>query len=174
MKQARPLAWLMLAVWTSWLSAAQALLVSESWLSAWTPDFGLLLLIACAGSLHIRDVPLATVVVVLGRLAHTVEPPPAVVAGFLSISVICQVIRRVTELGNPAMRFALGGLGSLSLVLWLALVHALRTGAELSGAIAASLPAALATGLSTGLLALAFQRVMVHLPGLTPLRERRW
>lgn len=174
MKQARPLAWLMLAVWASWLSAFQALFVSKSWLSAWTPDMGLLLLIACAGSLHIRDVPLATVVVVLGRLAYTVESPPAVLAGFLSISVVCQIIRRVTELGNPSMRFALGSLGASGLVLWFALVHAIRTGADPSGALASSLLPALATGLSTGLLALAFFGVLVHLPGLTPLRDRRW
>ena len=95
-------------------------------------------------------------------------------AGFLGLSVTCQMVRRVTELGSPSMRVAIGSLGAIGLVLWFAVVHAVRTGGDPAGALGSALVPALATGLSTGLCGLALQGVLVRLPGLTPLRERQW
>lgn len=174
MKRGRTLAWLMLAVWASWISAAQALCVAKTAIGPWTPDLGLLLLVACAGRLHARDVPFATLIVALGRLAYTVEPPAAVLAGFLAVSLACQLVRRMAELGNPAMRVALSGVGAFGLALWLGCVHALRTGGDPAGALTAALAPALATGLTSALVGLFFLGSLVYLPGLTPLRERRW
>jgi hypothetical protein len=170
----RPIAWLMLAVWASWLSAAQGLIVAKSFFGSWTPDLGLLLLIACAGRLHRRDVPLATLVVALGRVAHTVEPPAAVLAGFLGASLLCQSVRRLAEIGRPLMRCGLAGGGALLLPLWFAAVDALRAGRPAAGALLESLPGALAGALSTAVVGLLFMGSLVHLPGLTPLRERKW
>lgn len=174
MTRFHPLAWLMLAVWASWFSALQALCVSRTFLGSWTPDLGLLLLVACAGRLHARDVPLATLVLALARLAYTVEPPAAVLAAFLATSVLCQVLRRIAELGNPAMRVGLSGLGALGLTLWFAFVHAARTGADPAGALSSALLPGLATATTSAVLGLLFLGSLVHLPGLTPLRERRW
>lgn len=174
MNRPRPIAWLMLAVWASWLSAAQGLIVTKSFLGAWTPDLGLLLLIACAGRLHRRDVPLATLLVAMGRVAHTVEPPAAVLAGFLGASLVCQSVRRMAEIGRPLMRCGLAGGAGLLLPLWFAAVDALRTGHSAAEGLRQGLPTALACGLSTALIGLLFMGSLVHLPGLTPLRERKW
>lgn len=174
MRRGRPLAWLMLAVWASWLSAAQGLAVARSPLGPWTPDLGLLLLVACAGRLHPRDVPLATVLVALGRVAHTVVPPCAVLAAFLALSLVCQWVRRLAEIGGPLLRTALPGVGALLVGLWFALVHGLRTSADAGDALAASVGPVLATAFSTALFGLVLLGALVRLPGLTPLRERRW
>ncbi len=174
MTRDRLLAWLMLAAWASWLTAAQGLIVARTPLGPWTPDLGILLAVACAGALHRRDMPLATLLVALGRIAHSVEPPVAVLAGFLAAALTVQSARRVTEVGGVFLRASLGGGLALGFALWLALVHALRVGGDATGALATALPQALATALVTALFALVFSPSLVHLPGLTPLRERKW
>ncbi len=182
MRRTRPLAWLMLAVWASWICAAQALCVARSPLGFWTPDLALILLVACIGSLHRRDVLAASLIVAMARLAYTVEPAPAVLAAFLAFSVAVQLLRRLAEFSHPLLRVGLCAGGAGAFVLWFALVHALRMERMLEGAphpgLSASLSAALlpacATALTSGLAGLVLLDGLVRLPGLTPLRRRRW
>ena len=82
--------------------------------------------------------------------------------------------RRMAELGNPAMRVGLTGLGALAFTLWFAFVHAVRTGADPAGAVLSALAPGFATALTSAVVGLLFLGSFVHLPGLTPLRERRW
>ncbi|MDA1264059.1 MAG: hypothetical protein O2816_03145 [Planctomycetota bacterium] len=174
MSRGRPLAWLMLAVWASWLSAAQAVVVTGTPLGPWTPDLSFLLLVACAGGLHKKDVPLATLLVALGRLPYTVQSPAAVLAGFLAASVLCQYTRRVAELGTPLLRASLAGGGALVLGLWFAFVHAARTGEDAGTALSVAFGPAIATSITTAGLGLVAFGLFVNLPGLAPLRDRRW
>lgn len=174
MKRFRGLAWLMLAVWASWLSAAQAVAVAKSPLGPWMPDLGLLLIVACAGRFHPRDVPLATLVVALARVAHSVEPPGAVLAGCFGLSLAVQSVRRVVEVDRPLVRIALAGGGVLLFSLWLVTVHAVRIGHGVEHSLADALPLVLPGVVATSFAGLLFVQSFALLPGLTPLRTRRW
>jgi len=171
----RWVAWLMLAVWASWLSAAQAVAVSRTLLGAWTPDLGLLLVIACAGACRRSDVVVAALIVGLARVAHSIEPPAALLAGFLGVAVAVQSVRRFAELERPLVRLGLCAASALVFGLWLNLVHAVRTGMDAGlGGLAAALPQVLPGALSTTFCGLLFATSLARLPGLTPLRKQRW
>lgn len=175
MRPARGVAWILLAVWASWLSAAQGVVVAKSWLGAWTPDLGLLLVLACAARFEPKDVPVAAVLVAVARCAHTVEPPAAVLAGMGAVTLVVLSVRRVAEVGRPLVRTAIAGGAALGLALWLALVHALRSGEPSpQAALAAALPAALATACSSALFGYLFTPSLALLPGLSALRRQPW
>lgn len=178
MSVARLIAWVMLGIWAAWISALHGSLVAKTPLGPWSPDLGLLLLVACAAGLEKRDVPLATLIVACGRLAYTVEPPEAILAAFLGVSVLCQWVRRLVELENLGLRMCLCGGGAFLTGLWLALVHASR-----SASVGAStgldswrhaFGPSFATGITTGLCGLVLVGAFAHLPGLSPLRRPRW
>ncbi|MEE8467791.1 MAG: hypothetical protein V3T22_05020 [Planctomycetota bacterium] len=175
MRDLRWLAWAMLAIWASWLSAAQAVAVSRTLLGAWTPDLGLLLVIALAGALRRSDVMVAALIVGLARVAHSIEPPAALLAGFLGVALAVQSVRRFAELEQPLVRLGLCAAAALIFGLWLNLVHAVRTGMEVGlGGLGAALPQVLPGVLSTTFCGLVLATSLSRLPGLTPLRRQRW
>lgn len=175
MRGLRWVAWVMLAVWASWLSAAQAIAVSRTVLGAWTPDLGLLLVVACAGALRRSDVMVAALIVGLARVAHSIEPPAALLAGFLGVALAVQSVRRFAELEQPLVRLGLCAGSALFFGLWLNLVHAVRTGMDTGlGGLAAAFPQVLPGALSTTFFGLLFATSFSRLPGLTPLRKQRW
>ena len=175
MRGVRWVAWVMLAIWASWLSAAQAVAVSRTLLGAWTPDLGLLLVVAFAGAFRRADVLVATGIVGLARVAHSIEPPAALLAGFLAVALAVQSVRRFAEFDQPLVRIGLCAGAALLFGLWLNLVHAVRTGVDvgMSGLVSA-LPSVLPGVLSTTICGLVFAGSLARLPGLTPLRRRRW
>ena len=69
-------------------SAAQAVAVSRTLLGAWTPDLGLLLVVAFAGAFRRSDVLVATGIVGLARVAHSIEPPAALLASGARVEVV--------------------------------------------------------------------------------------
>ena len=71
MKRLRPLAWGMLAVWASWITAVQAVAVSKTFLGRWTPDLSLLLVVGCAARVHKRDVVFAALGLAVARAASS-------------------------------------------------------------------------------------------------------
>ena len=58
--------------------------------------------------------------------------------------------------------------------LWFAFVHATRTGEDVRASIATAFGPAIATSITTAALGLVAFGLFVHLPGLSPLRDRRW
>jgi hypothetical protein len=178
------LAWLFLALWAAWASALQGLAAGPEGLGRWVPDLALVLALSLAARLPGEDMVKVALAVALGRIAVSIQPPVALLAGFLGILLLARGLRSVLELGGPLQRTLLGALAALLLAGWLGLVHAERARdlagqAVVPGAAAGSLrPLAAALGawpaaLSTGLCALLLGPALARLPGLTPLRRRR-
>lgn len=177
---ARWIPWLMFAVWASWLTALQGVLAARTSLGPWTPDLGIALLVVCVGRFDGADVPKAALLVAAARIAHTVEPPAGVAAGILFATFVVSATRSVAEVGGASLRSLLAALLAWSFAGWLVLVHAVRATQLAAGDPAAfdaglePLGAVWRVGLSTGLTAFALGPALLALPGLSPLRRRRW
>jgi hypothetical protein len=169
----RFLAWTLLAVWAVWLFALHAWLAGESAAARWWPDLGLVLCASLAARIESRDVPLCALVFALARSAVGSEPPIVVLAGFSGALALLLVARSVVELTSPPSRALAAGLLVLAFDAWLIGVHRVRLGAA-----AADWPVGLLAGwtaaLSSAVLAFVLGPALAHLPGLTPLRRRRW
>lgn len=169
----RILGWTMLVVWTSWITVVQAVAVGKTPLGPFTPDLSLLCVFACAVHLHKRDVVPATLVVALARIAFSVDPPLAILSGYLAAALFVRSVRRTADLERPAFALTLVALLELAFSTWLLAVHAVRQGLSVPGRLSDS-----AAGLAVATVATAvcavFAGALVHLPGLKPLRTRRW
>jgi hypothetical protein len=160
--------WAALAAWCLALALAQSALAAPARLGAWAPELVLVVLVALSAEARARDVLPLALCAALARIACSVEPAAAVLAGMLALAGALHLLRGVVELRDPLARAALALVAALALELWLALVQRAR-GAE--GALAAlAWPAALATAAC----ALACAPLVVRLPGLAPLRRHAW
>jgi hypothetical protein len=168
---ARALGWALFALWATWCCALQGALGHGA---AWMPDLGLVFALSLLAHLEAADAPVAALLATLARASVGVEPPVPVLAGFLLVFALALAVRSVVELSNPVWRAANAAGLVLAFQGWLALVHEVRLRADgVDGAgfdPLAPLPAAL----TSGLLALAAGPLLARLPGLTPLRRRRW
>lgn len=173
MSRLRWLGWTMLAVWATWITALQAVVVAKSPVGALTPDLSLLCLLGCSTELHKRDVVPAAVVLAVARAAYSVDSAAALLAAYLAIASLVRGARRTADLGRPLFALGLGALLEGALGSWLLTVHALRVGLPVGARLAQAWPGLVAAGLSTAACAL-FAGAFLHLPGLTPLRARRW
>jgi hypothetical protein len=184
MNRARWLPWFLLAVWSTWISALQGLALERPELAPWVPDAGLVLLLALASRLERADLSAVALTVALGRLAVSVESPPAVLAAALATALVVGGLRSVVEIGEPLARSAIAFALALAWARWHA--YALESRAFADAALfAGSLeeswravrgalgPHALSRAAATAALALAFGPALAHLPGLTPLRRKR-
>ena len=175
MRSPRPLSWAMLVVWSSWIAALQGLLVARTPLGAWVPDAGLVFVLACSASFDRREAPRVALLGALGRIAFTVEPAPAVLAGFLLAGLIVRAVATVAEVEGALVRTILAGLAGWFFAVWLELVHHVRDGKGED--LVQLLPKAARLwpiGLSSAAFALCFARGLARLPGLSPLRRERW
>ena len=169
----RWIAWIVLAAWLVWTHALQAWLARGGGL--WVPDLAFVLLFSVLARLETKDAPGLVIVALLARAALSVEPAAALGAGIVAVAMLAFWTRGLFELTAPAWR----GLFCAAFVLafdgWLLGVHVVRGG--LAGTetpvvlvLTRLLPVALATGVASLLLGPA----LAHLPGLTPLRSRKW
>ena len=172
MTRARWISWLRLAVWSSWLAALHAWLVTAAASPRWVPDVGVVLLVACATRFSARDVPKAALVVALARVAYSVEPPSALLAGFLAAALLVRAARSALELGGALARSLVAGGVAWTLATWLVFVHASR--APSLGLGPAPPIDRLTPALASALLALIAGPLLARLPGLSPLAGRRW
>ena len=173
MSRLRWLGWTMLAVWATWVTVLQAVVVAQSPVGALTPDLSLLCLLGCSAELHKRDVVPAAVVLAVARAAYSVDSALAILAAYLATASLVRGARRTADLGRPLFALACGGILKGALALWLLTVHALRAGLPVGERLAETWPGLVAASLTTAAGAL-FAGAFVHLPGLTPLRTRRW
>lgn len=184
MNRARWLPWFLLLVWSTWLNALQGLALERPDLTAWVPDAGLALLLALASRLERSDLPAVALTVALGRLAVSVESPPAVLAAALATALFAAALRSVLEIGEPLARTVLAFVLALAWARWQAFALETRAFAE-AALFAGSLeeswravrgalgPHAITRAAATAALALVFGPALAHLPGLTPLRRKR-
>ena len=171
MTLARALGWTLFAIWATWCFALQGSLGRGG---AWMPDLGLVLALSLLAHLEADDVPLAAVLAALARASVGVEPPVPLLAGFLLVFALALALRSVVELSNPLWRAFCAGALVFAFQAWLALVHEVRLGAAgIDGAGFAPF-APLPAAATSAALALLAGPLLAHLPGLTPLRRRRW
>jgi len=178
------LPWFLLALWATWISAFQGLLLEQPALAPWVPDAGLVLLLSLCSRLERRDLTRVALVIALGRLAVSVEPAPAELAASLALALLVGGLRSVLEVGDMLARTLLALLAALALARWHALVLESRVLAD-AGLYAESLesswstargalgPHVLSRAAATAAFALVFAPALAHLPGLTPLRRRK-
>lgn len=171
----RPLVtWVLLAVWATWLSALQGIWASTS---PWAPDLGVALLVVLAARAGRSELPAVGLAVALGRIAVSIDPPAAVLAGLLGVTLAVGGLRGVLEVGGALTRAVLAGCAAALFAVWLELVHDLRAAGE-AGLVAeglAALPAPAVgwpSALTTAMATLALAPVLAHLPGLSPLSRR--
>ena len=175
------LPWLLLVLWSAWAQAAQGLFGSDG---AWMPDLGVVLLLSLAARLSTEHLFMVALAVTLGRVAVSVEPPTAVLAGMLALTAVARGLRSVLEVDGALPRGLLAGAGAWVLALWLSHVHQTHVFAEaslqasrFSTVWAEYEPLSAASGwrmpLATAVTALIFGRVFARLPGLGPLHRRK-
>lgn len=178
MTWSRGIALLMLAVWGSWMCAGQAFVATHTPGGAFAPDVSLVLLVMVAGALPRQEGFGAALVLGLARAAHTVDPPAAVLASALLALVAARGVRRVVDFDLPLARAGAAALAALVVSVWLGLVAAARASSTGVGGASERLTdgllAAPAAALTAAILAFVFGPILLRLPGLTPLRKRRW
>ncbi len=175
MNRSSLLPWILLAVWSAWLHAAQGIWAGAS---PWAPDLGMVLLVALATRVQARDLPTTALAVALGRLALSVDPPAAVLAGVLGVAALVGGLRTAIEVGGPLPRALLAAAATVLLAAWLGFVHDLHAarqavlvmpGLSALGGEAVGWRAAL----SSASVSLFLGPALACLPGLTPLKRRR-
>ena len=170
---ARVLAWVLLLAWLSWGFAFQARLAAASSAGPFVPEIGLVLSIGVLSRLDEREAPVLALVLAIARLPYSPEPAVALLAGALGLCLLGLAMRSVVELTGPLWRSVAAGALVASFDLWLAVVHASRPSTTPAG-LAIGVGSLVAVAGSSAALALFAGPVLAHLPGLSPLRSRRW
>ncbi len=177
MRRGRSLAWLMLLVWGTWLSALQAALITHGFLGPWVPDLVLILLVALACQLHRRDVAPAALMLALTRTATSVDSAAAILAAFGLLAALLQGLRRLAESNRLSVRFVLVGGTALIWSSWLAVVRCAQLAESASVQSVSEQMAPLLPGvLASACAGVVLFNALLRLPGMTPLRRssRLW
>jgi len=174
-KPSRVLAWILFTVWAAWAFALRGAL-ADGGARPWVPDFGLVLVLGLLAHLEARDVPLCVLLAALARSSVSVEPALVLLAGTGAVLALALTLRSVIELSNPWWRAASAAVLVLGFDEWLIVVEHVR---GLQGPSASALPAPgvfrpFVPAIFSGLFALFAGGLLAYLPGLSPLRSRRW
>lgn len=175
MKNERLLAWLALAIWLLACFALQGTLARGS-AALWFPELGLVFLLALLARMEERDAWIAGLLAACVRSAFASEPPLVQLAGLLGFALLVMALRSSLEISAPLLRAAATVLCVFACDLWFYLGCAARAywaRGSLAGWEPPLVPLLL-VALSSGLLAFVAGSLLAHLPGLSPLRSRRW
>ena len=176
MRSERVLAWGLFLVWAAWLHALQSAWVSGA-AAAWIPDLGLVFALVIAAHMEASDVLGCALAAAFVRSAFAGEPPIAIASGMLLVMLLALGARSMIELTGAVTRALSCGVLVFVFDAWLWLVHRVRDlEPVLQGGVAvpSALWAASAAAFSSGMLALVCGPLFARLPGLSPLRRRRW
>lgn len=155
-------AWVLLVVYATWLAAAAGLFAARSPLAAWVPDTGLVLFFALGARVAPGRLVGLALIAALARSAFGLDPPEAVLAGYLAVAAAYGVLREFMQLDGRGSRSLFAALSVLALSAWWGLVAEVRMpGTVPAGALFAWRPA-----LSTALFVLAGAGAVGALPGL--------
>lgn len=171
MKGARIVAWFLFAVWATWSFALAGVLGSDG--ARWVPDIGLVLALSVIARAEAADAPILALIAAIARAAFGPEPPIVLLAGFSGVVFMALAARSAVELTGPVWRTVVAIFIVLSFDAWLGFAHALRADTTESISLR-PFTVALPVAISSGLLALLAGPLFAHLPGLTPIRRRRW
>ena len=174
-RQDRVLAWISFSVWLLLCFALQGQLARGALAYAF-PELGLVFLLALLARMEERDAWLAGALAALVRSAFASEPPLVQLSGLLGFALLVMALRGTLEISAPLLRASVTILCVFALDLWLYLACAARV-YWARGDLAAAQPplvSLLLVALSSGLLAFVAGPLLAQLPGLSPLRSRRW
>ncbi len=175
MRNDRLLSWLAFSVWLLVCFALQGRL-AQGVFAAWFPELGLVFLLALLARMEERDAWIAGVLAALVRSAFASEPPLVQLSGLLGFALLVLTLRSSLEINAPLLRAVATVLCVFALDLWLYLACAARVywaRGDLAGWQPPIFPLAL-VALSSGLLAFVAGPLLAQLPGLSPLRSRKW
>lgn len=176
----RLIGWCLLVVWCAWLFAFQGLVASTPQIASWTPDIGIVLLLALDPRLERRDALLAVAIVAGARIGFSSDPPLAILAGYWTLVFVVRALRNVFEVDHASSRMVLAALGAALLTIYWAVSRDIALsldpvlaadgayGVEETLAWSRVVKGAVATALGTAVLG----PLVLRLPGLTPLRTR--
>ena len=140
-------------------------------LGAWTPDAGVVLLIALVARTRPRGLWSAAFAVSAGRIAVGIDPPLAVLAIYLGIAGTHSALCSFADGNRPLIRFLGAGFYAWLAVIALVALQESRAPFEL-GLLARAPRLAWQTALSTALFATLLSPLLWRLPGLGEWRPR--
>jgi hypothetical protein len=153
--------------------ALQSSFAAGNGASRFIPDFGLVLALSLLARLDAADIPLCALLTAFARSACSIEPNVPLCAGIMAVFALALAARSVVELTGPLWRMLAAGLFVFAFDAWLMVVQRQQLSTHsihLDLPLARAWPAAVASAL----LALVAGPLLAHLPGLSPLRRRRW
>jgi hypothetical protein len=174
-KGERLLAWFAFSAWLLVCFVLQGLLARGA-SALWFPELGLVFLLALLARMEERDAWIAGLLAALVRSAFASEPPLVQLSGLCGFALLVMALRSSLEISAPLLRAAITVLCVFACDLWLYLACAARAywaRGTLEGWEPPLLALAL-VALSSGLLAFVAAPLFAGLPGLGPLRSRRW
>ena len=167
---ARRLAWVMLCFWAAALVALQSWVAEQPALARWTPELGLVLLVALAGQRHFASLLWASFWLATTRLAFSIELPSAVLAGYLGVALLLRALCSVFELRGFLARALVSGSAAWLFLEWLAFVHSWHAGlSALPPSVAVAANPIATSALASALCGVALGPLLRRLPGSSPL-----
>jgi len=159
--------YLFVFLWSAWFFAIQGVAVGGE-LGPWTPDLGLVLLLALDSRLSGGDARRMALVVSLARSSFSCDSTAAIITGYLGGVGVSSALRAAMEVDGYFLRSILACVYSGVLSAWWIVCHQLGLGAELYIAPQELWPSAI----STALCALLVGPLLVGLPGFSSIRKR--
>jgi len=160
--------YLFVFLWGAWLFALQGM-VAGSELGRFTPEFGLVLLLALDARLSSSEARRVAVVLSLARAGFSADSAAAIVTGYLGVVGATSALRAGVEIDGRLLRTLLAGVFSGVLSGWWIACHQLALGVSPTLEAGELWPGALATGLAS----LVIGPLLLGLPGFSSIRRRR-
>ena len=173
----RTVSWCLLVVWCAWLFALQGVVASTPSLALWTPDLGIVLLLALDRRFDRADAFMAVGVVSGARISFTSDAPLAILVGYAALVYAARRLRRVSEIDRLLPRAFLAALAAAALTAYWAVTRSIAFAADSAG-VALGVRETLdvsrvsSAALATGIAAVVLGPLIVRLPGISPLRAR--
>jgi len=173
----RLFAWALLTLWSTWLFALQGILAAGGSLGTRSPDMGVLLLLMLDRRCSRSSMLFAVLIVSSARMGFSADPPLAILFGYALLVGGMRLLRRVVEVDQALIRALIAGLGFLALNKYWAMARGIALAQGAGQVTSASvwtreLPAgSWGQALSTALGILILGPILMHLPGLSPLRR---
>ncbi len=179
MSTTRWISWGMLALWSALILSVQLVLVYRVHPGGaaqyiWMPDLTIALAVAVAVRIPRTKILPVVLVMAVVRIAFSTDPPVAILAAFLAVSLLVAGLRTGIDVGGVLPRTLIAFTCALGMSVWGRVVlHARNRGLGGSGfaeegfsqLLHAALPAALVTCAVVGM----FGVLLARLPGLSPL-----
>ena len=138
---------------------------------AWVPDPGVVLLLGLVARTRPNGLWSAAFAVAAGRIAVGIDPPFAVLTGYLAIAGVHAALCRFADGNRTLVRLMGGALYSAALVVWFIAVHESSSHVAL-GLLERAPGFAIQTGITTALVAAGLSPALSLIPGFREWRER--